>query len=59
MTAQQQVDVLTEQFVRGFVERWLVAWESADVDRIVSLCADDVVADGRQEAGMTVLHVHG
>jgi predicted ester cyclase len=40
---EEQVKVLTEEFVRDFVEQWKVAWESGDANQVVSLCTDDVV----------------
>jgi steroid delta-isomerase-like uncharacterized protein len=36
---------LTDEFARGFADRWQVAWNSRRAEEVVALCTDDIVWD--------------
>lgn len=43
------------EFVRGFVARWVAAWNAHDADALLGLCAEDVVWEDPAAQGV----VHG
>jgi steroid delta-isomerase-like uncharacterized protein len=38
-------DRVDQEFIRGFVDRWVAGWNGHDVDAIANLCAEDVLWD--------------
>jgi len=55
-TVASNVDRVSIEFIRSFVERWVAAWNAHDADGLLSLCTEDIVWE--DPAAPTPSHGH-